>query len=109
MKPSLILLLPLLLPIVLVASPHASFTANQTSGCSPLNVQFTNASTGATSYYWNLGNGNTSSLTNPANLFTSAGSYTIILVAMDSTGGRDTARYTNYITVLAKPAAGFYS
>src|SRR5207249_3299546 len=85
------------------------FTANHTSGCSPLNVQFNNTSTGATSYYWNLGNGNTSTLTNPDNLFTSAGSYSIVLVAMDSTGARDTARYTNYITVLAKPTAGFYS
>ncbi len=90
-----------------LATPHASFAANQTSGCSPLSVQFSNTSTGATSYYWMLGNGNTSTLQNPSNLYTNTGSFTITLIATDGNGVSDTAQYVNYITVIPKPSADF--
>ena len=90
-----------------MANPQASFTADQTTGCSPLTVQFTSTSTGATSYYWDLGNGNSSTLANPSNLYSAAGTYTITLIAYDGAGNSDTARYTNYITVVAKPVASF--
>src|SRR5678815_3286921 len=72
------------------ASPQASFTANQTLGCVPLTVQFTNSSTGAATYYWDLGNGNTSSLANPVNVFTTPGTYTVKLIASDANGVTDT-------------------
>jgi PKD repeat protein len=91
------------------ALPHASFTANQRNGCVPLNVEFTNMSTGAVSYYWDMGNGNTSTLPNPSNLYTNPGSYTVFLVAIDATGNRDTATIVNYITVAPLPAADFYA
>ena len=91
------------------ALPHASFTANQTSGCSPLNVQFSNTSTGAVSYYWDFGNGNTSTLPNPSNLYTVAGSYTVVLVATGGGGKTDTMQMDNYITVIGQPTADFNS
>src|SRR5436190_18585884 len=91
------------------ATPQASFTANQTTGCVPLNVQFTNTSTGAVSYYWDMGNGNTSTLSNPSNLYTTTGSFTVFLIAIDGSGARDTARYVNYITVYPHPSASFYA
>jgi PKD repeat protein len=91
------------------ASPNASFTANQRIGCAPLNVEFTNTSTGAVSYYWDMGNGNTSTMPNPSNLYTSPGSYTVFLVAIDASGNRDTATYLNYIIVSPLPTAGFYA
>ena len=104
---SLPLLMTVLLQAAVQASPTASFTADQTSGCSPLSVQFTNTSTGAVSYYWMLGNGNTSTLLNPSNLYTSTGSYTVTLIATDANGITDTAEYINYITVVPKPSADF--
>ena len=85
----------------------ASFTANQTIGCLPLNVQFTSTSTGAVSWYWDLGNSNTSTLANPSNLYTTPGNYTITLIANDASGNSDTARYTNFITVEGRPNADF--
>ena len=91
------------------AAPTASFSADQTSGCTPLSVQFTSTSTGAVSFYWDLGNGNTSTLANPTNLYSTPGSYTISLIAYDAAGNSDTATYTNYITVIGKPAAHFSS
>lgn len=89
------------------ALPSASFTADKVSGCAPLNVQFANTSAGATSYYWDLGNGNTSTLTNPANIFTVPGTYTIKLIAFDGSGNADSIIQTNYITVDGKPTADF--
>lgn len=38
--------------------PVADFTANPTSGYTPLDVTFTNNSTGGSSYEWDFGNGN---------------------------------------------------
>src|SRR5690242_2868028 len=83
-----------------LATPTASFSANQTSGCAPLSVQFTSTSAGAVSYFWDLGNGNTSTLPNPTNLYATAGSYTITLVVTDASGVSDTAVYSNYINAI---------
>ena len=54
-----------------------------------------------------LGNGNTSTLLNPSNLYINTGSYTVTLIASDGNGVTDTARYVNYITVVPKPNAAF--
>jgi len=91
----------------LTASPQAAFTANQTIGCAPLTVQFTNSSTGAVSYYWDLGNGNTSSLVNPVNVYTTPGTYTVKLIATDASGITDTLVRTNLVTVANNPVADF--
>ncbi len=61
----------------------ASFTANPTIGTSPLPVNFTDASTGATGYNWTFGDGNSSTAQNPNNTFNSSGSYTVTLIATD--------------------------
>ncbi len=105
-----------LLPFILMisihqarAQPAASFTANRSSGCNPLNVQFTSTSTGAVSYYWDLGNGNSSTLQNPSNLYTNPGNYTITLIAFDALGNPDTAKYVNFIHVDGRPTAEFYT
>ena len=90
-------------------TPTASFTADQTSGCAPFAVTFTSTSTGATTYYWTFGNGNSSTLPNPSNTYTSPGQYTVTLAVSDATGNTNTATYTNYINVVDYPNAGFYS
>ena len=59
------ILFPIVLLLMLVSSINAqqltaNFTATKSSGCSPLNVTFTNTTTGASSaaqYTWDLGNG----------------------------------------------------
>src|SRR5436190_2210685 len=89
------------------ATPVASFTADQTSGCAPLSVQFTSTSTGAVSWFWDLGNSNTSTLPNPTNLYVLPGSYTVKLIVTDATGVTDTAIYVNYINAIGNPQADF--
>lgn len=65
------------------------FSATPRSGQVPLNVTFTDGSYGEpTSWFWQFGDGNTSSLQNPTHLYSTPGSYTVILQAMNSqTGG----------------------
>src|SRR5689334_3625341 len=90
-----------------LAQPVASFTANQTSGCSPLNVQFNNTSTGAVSFFWDFGDGNTSTLANPSNIYSNAGSFNVMLVATSSLGQSDTLIAPGFITVNQNPVAAF--
>ena len=90
-------------------TPVASFTTNQTSGCSPLTVQFTNTSVNASSYYWDFGNGNVSVLMNPSNVYSNAGTYTLKLFAIAANGQRDSIIYSNLITVSANSVPDFYA
>jgi len=88
--------------------PLASFTSNVFTGCAPLSVNFVNMSTQATNYYWDFGNGNTSTLTDPTTVYLTSGFYTVRLIAMNSlTGNRDTLIATNYINVVSNPTANF--
>ncbi len=59
----------------------AAFTADPTSGVTPLSVNFTNQSTGAISYSWFFGNGSTSTGTNPSTTYNINGTYTVTLIA----------------------------
>jgi len=60
----------------------ASFSENVTTGPTPLTVNFNNTSTGATTYSWSFGNG-TSTQTNPTNVFTTVGTYTVVLTSIN--------------------------
>jgi PKD repeat protein len=73
-----------------VSGPVASFTASDTAGCPPLNVQFSNTSADATSYFWNFGNGATSTQASPTVSIAQLGSYDVMLVAINGAGCRDT-------------------
>jgi PKD repeat protein len=52
---------------------HAEFSASQVQGCHPLTVNFTDLSSGAATYHWDFGNGNTSKSANPSQTFTNIG------------------------------------
>lgn len=87
--------------------PVANFTANVTEGNAPLAVQFTDQSTGnVTSWAWNFGDGNTSTVQHPSHTYAVAGTYTVSL-NVSNAYGFSTETKTNYITVLAPPVANF--
>ena len=72
----------------------------------PLLVHFTNLSTNATSYYWTFGDGGTSTLANPTHYFPYTGSFTVTLIAYDSTACgifSDTSSQTFYFTIYNPP------
>ena len=72
--------------------PVAQFSPNTNSGCSPLQVTFTNSSQNTNNYYWDFGNGNTTTVgnTNSQNQ-TYTSSTTVMLVASSSPLCADTA------------------
>ena len=79
--------------------PVAEFSANPTSGCTPLEVTFTNTSQNASSYSWNFGNGttiNVNSLSNQYQTYTS--NATIQLIASEG-NCRDTAVVSVYLSI----------
>src|SRR4030095_3600753 len=88
--------------------PVAQFTANPTTGNSPLSVNFSNTSTGSiTSYAWTFGDGGTSTLASPSYTYAAAGTYTVSLT-VTGPGGSNTQTQTNYIVVsTAAPVAQF--
>jgi len=70
------------------SGPVADFTGNPTTGPAPLNVQFTDISTGSpTSWSWNFGDGGTSPQRNPSHLY-AAGTYTVTLTATNPAGSK---------------------
>jgi gliding motility-associated-like protein len=87
--------------------PVANFSASSTSGCSPIVSNFTDLSTNTpTSWYWDLGNGSTSTIQNPSTTYINPGVYTVTLVATNGSGS-DTQVFTNYITVAPSPTVAF--
>ena len=90
---------------IVQAQPTAKFTSDIISGCNPIVVSFTNQSTGGpTTWFWDFGNGNTSTLQNPQVSYTVSGSYTVSLKATNSSGS-NTISKTAYITVFKNPTA----
>ena len=88
--------------------PEAAFSADQTAGCSPLTVFFTNTSTDADTYTWIFGNGQIFPETDPHYTFTAGATpvtQTVTLVATHALGCTDET--TVDITVRPAAAANF--
>ncbi|MBL7962224.1 MAG: PKD domain-containing protein [Flavobacteriales bacterium] len=67
-----------------VAGVNAAGASTLNSGCAPIQIDFSNTSTG-TDWIWDFGDGSpTVSAYEPSHIYTTAGSYTVMLIAMDS-------------------------
>jgi len=86
-------------------TPVASFSVPNAQGCVPYSVQFTNTSQNAVSYQWSFGNGNTSVVANPNNVFTVAGTFNVALTVFNASGQSNTT--SSQITIHPKPLADF--
>ena len=80
--------------------PSASFTKSIDS----LTVTFTNTSVGATSAFWDFGDGNTSTMTHPVHTYAMGGVYTVSLTSSNDCG---TTTATQTVTLTAPPSASF--
>ncbi len=90
-----------------VSAQQADFSADKTSGCSPLAISFTNHSTGFSSaavYSWDFGNTNSSALENPGTTYNDEGIYTVTLTVTD--GGQKSSKSIQ-VTVYKKPVVDF--
>lgn len=95
--------------VVILTPPVAGFSADDTEGCSPLTVQFTNlSSANATSWVWEFEGGipSTSTAENPEVEYLNPGTFGVTLTVSNGAGS-DVATFTDYITVFPDPAAAF--
>lgn len=90
------------------APPIADFSASPLSGFAPLNVVFTDQSTGVVeSRTWVFGDGGSSAVTHPARTYFNPGTYTVSLTATNSAGSNTKTR-PDYITVTDPPVCTPY-
>jgi len=84
--------------------PEAAFSASPTSGVIPLEVSFTDKSTGTIdTWSWDFGDGATSTEQNPTHTYRVYGNYTVTLTVSGSKGS-DTETKVNYIIAQRAPA-----
>lgn len=103
----MLLIFALLCRLTTVAQLNASFYSDKDGGCPPFTIQFSNNTSGVTGsavYHWDFGNGNSSSMTSPAAIYTEEKEYNVTLTVTDN--GK-TSTYTRKITGYQKPVADF--
>lgn len=91
-------------------APVTAFSASPTSSSAPLNVSFTDNSTGSpTSWKWNFGDGTTSIEQNPMHTYTKAGQYTVTLTTNNAVGSNMLTKYSyiNAINAERAPITAF--
>jgi PKD repeat protein len=89
--------------VILPPAPIADFKPD-TSGCSPLTVQFINTSLYSEVFTWNFGDGTFSNEENPVHTYYVPGTYSVELTANNITGE---SVYTGIVKVYQSPAAIF--
>ena len=89
----------------LVSSGYtADFIVNLTTVCKGNSVDFEDLSSdGPSSWNWDFGDGNTSTVQNPIHTYNSPGTYSVSLISSNGTDV-DTVVYTNLITVYDLPS-----
>ncbi|MVT07838.1 PKD domain-containing protein [Chitinophaga sp. ysch24] len=92
---------------VVKPAPQTDFVTDQKAICDvPATVQLTDKSQGATSWSWNFGNGQTSSLQSPSVTYNSLGYFNIKLTASNASGCSSMAEHYVYV---AKPEIYAYA
>jgi gliding motility-associated-like protein len=92
-------------------NPLADFDANIREGCAPFQVAFKNNSVAFTelTYYWDFGDGNTSSSAFPVHIYQNPGTYTVSLQINSFSGCIGSSSFTqnDFIVVNPSPIADF--
>ena len=88
-------------------APVAGFTIDPADGCAPLDVTFTDASTGdITGWQWDFGDIGTDTAPSPNHQYTVAGNYDVRLI-VTGPGGADTLTVADAVNVGGTVTAGF--
>jgi len=86
---------------VVVNIPHVNFSGTPRSGCPPLAVDFTAAAyPNAVSWFWQFGDGTTSTQQHPSHTYTVVGDYKVSLAIATSGGCQDSIYKNKYIKVV---------
>ncbi len=93
--------------VVVADTPLAAFVGTPQNGAPPLLVDFTDQSTGnITSWDWDFGDTNSSTIQSPSHTYTAVGTYAITLTVAGP-GGSDDEIKSDYIVVADPPVAEF--
>lgn len=85
--------------VVSYAAPIAGYRAASTSGTSPLHVSFTDTSVGIIdTWYWNFGDGQTTTEQNPVHTYKSSGTY-VATLTVSGPGGTSSSSQLSFIHV----------
>ncbi len=92
--------------IYIYQEPQINFTVEDALQCEPFPAQFINYSFAETSiqYFWDFGDGNTSNVENPLNIYTTAGSYPVTLTIVTTAGCPDTLTLTKQDLIIVHPS-----
>ena len=97
--------------IVVAELPRANFGASPTTGPAPLNVNFSDLSSGGsdviTEWLWDFGDSTSSTLPSPSHRYASDGVYNVSLTVTTSSGNTHTLTRPNFITAQQAPDAAF--
>ncbi|WP_315820659.1 PKD domain-containing protein [Paraflavitalea speifideaquila] len=93
--------------LVVVDKPVVNFTSLATTACkAPLTVNLQDASPDATSWQWNFGDGNTSTLQNPSHQYNAEGSYDVTLTITSRQGCTNSLTQPAFVRII-KPTVAF--
>ncbi|MBX2922667.1 MAG: PKD domain-containing protein [Chitinophagaceae bacterium] len=90
-----------------IATTTKAIFETDPSGCVPHTAVFNNVSEGGRTYFWDFGDGATSTDFAPVHEYTSVGTYTVRLVVTDPNTCNVVDETTRIITVHGRPTAGF--
>ncbi|HEX2607227.1 MAG TPA: PKD domain-containing protein, partial [Flavisolibacter sp.] len=97
--------------ITVYPNPIVRFTADDSTGCLPFPVQFSNQSTTSKgtidSWTWDFGDGTTSMLEQPKHIYSNAGAYNVTLKAINNFGCVGSAAKLSYIKTFDGVKASF--
>jgi len=85
------------LPVRIYPIPNAAFSLTPEYGIPPLPVSFTNHSTGAATYLWAFGDGDTDGSLNPDHTYLLQGIFDVLLTAYNTIGCADTISHKVYV------------
>ena len=95
--------------LIRVLGPQPGFEMDLVSGCTPLQVNFTNTSIDGLSYQWYFGDGLTDSAMNTSHVFVDSGDFAVSLYVVDSNGCYSVYTHPVHISAAASPVPGFYT
>ncbi|MFM1874330.1 MAG: hypothetical protein RL266_67 [Bacteroidota bacterium] len=96
-------------PVNIQGLPEAAFSIPNPDGCYPIFVGFFSQSSGATSYLWQFGNGETSTDSNPYYFYDEPGAYTVTLIVTNQFGCTDSLSVDSAVVAFPQPTADFTS
>jgi gliding motility-associated-like protein len=93
---------------IVIKTIKARFTTDTTKVCAGQVVNFTDASIPlSATRNWTFGDGGTSTMSNPAHVYSTPGTYSVTLTAVDGNSCSNTMTKPNLITVFPIPVAKF--